>query len=479
MLIDNEELISILGSFNPWWKNEPIQGLPDWERALFKELYTWVKNPPTPRAIMLSGARQIGKTTLVLQSISKLLKENTPPENILYATFDHPILKLAGIEKVLTAWRTLQPKKEGKEFIFLDEAQFIKDWGTWVKHQVDFHKSTRQIVFTGSALPLVKAGQESGVGRWHTLQLTTLSFFEYLRITKTELPKLPTPDTLQEVFKWSDAELTQVRDTTSEYIPHFHQYLLLGGFPQTTLTRDIYQAQKLIREDIIDKVLKRDMTALFGVRLITELESVFLYLCLHDGAIAHIQTMCKELELKRPTVDSFIDLLESTHLIYRLRPLGYGKEVLKGKAKLYLSDPAIAPAVFLKGQSYLENPTALGTLAESAVLKHCHCASLQNNIKLSYWREKETHEVDIVVESEGKTIPIEVKYRSPISEKDLLGLNLFYKKKSATHGYLITKFYSDLKKVSNPFPILQIPAALFCYWLGEKELNHHTPQSPF
>lgn len=89
-------------------------------------------------------------------------------------------------------------------------------------------------------MPLVEAGQESGVGRWHTIRLTTLSFYEYL---------------------------------------------VRGGFPQTAQVDSITQAQRLLREDIIDKALKRDMTALFGVRRVLDLEHTFLYLCMHDGGL--------------------------------------------------------------------------------------------------------------------------------------------------------------------------------------------------
>jgi hypothetical protein len=48
--------------------------------------------------VLLSGARQIGKTTLMLQSIQALLASGVPAANILYATFDHPLLKLAGAD---------------------------------------------------------------------------------------------------------------------------------------------------------------------------------------------------------------------------------------------------------------------------------------------------------------------------------------------------------------------------------------------
>ena len=131
----------------------------------------------------------------------------------------------------------------------------------------------------------------------------------------------------------------------------------------------IHLAQKLLREDIVDKVLKRDMTALFGVRRVLELEQVFLYLCLHDGGLLNLPELCSSLQLKRPTVGSFIELLESTHLIHRLLPFGYGKQVLRARAKIYLADAAIAPSVLLKGKALLEDPDGLGRAVETAFFR--------------------------------------------------------------------------------------------------------------
>ena len=187
MEIAKNELTAILSQFNPWWRGAANTDLPEWKRASFHELFHWIYSPPAPRAVLLSGARQVGKTTLLLQAIQELLKKEVPPSNILYATFDHPLIKMAGVELVLQAWREREPIAAGPEYLFLDEAQFMNDWGTWVKHQVDFTKN-RRIIFTGSAIPLIHVGQESGVGRWHTIKLTTLSFYEYLQLK--EIPSL-------------------------------------------------------------------------------------------------------------------------------------------------------------------------------------------------------------------------------------------------------------------------------------------------
>jgi uncharacterized protein len=473
--ISSNELISVVSQFNPWWRGEPLQDLPTWHRAAYYEFETWLENPPAPRAIFLSGARQIGKTTLLLQAIEKLLKNGVKPGNILYATFDHPLIKMTDIADILEAWREREPKTEGLEYIFIDEAQFMRNWGTWIKHQVDFVKS-RRIFFTGSATPIIEADQESGVGRWHTIRLTTLSFYEYIQLKKINLPEIPTVRTLRDLFEWKQHDYFRVQELASPYTGHFHEYLLRGGFPQAAQVESINQAQRLLREDIIDKVLKRDMTALFGIRHILELEQTFLYLCMHDGGLLEMTDLCSNLEVKRPTAQNFIHLLEATHLIYRLQPFGYGKDILRAKYKIYLADAAIAPAVLLKGKSILNDPESLGITTETAIFKHLFARYYPQNVRFSYWRGPKEHEVDLVAQIGAQIIPFEVKYRSKHPNfKDLKGLFELCQKKKIAHGYVVTKSLEDFGIMKNlpdiNTKIMQIPAPLLCYWMGESELK--------
>lgn len=480
MRVSKEEVLAVLAQFNPWWRGEAIADLPAFRRAAFRELHTWMTAPPAPRAVLLSGARQIGKTTLLLQAADALLAGGVPAANILYATFDHPILKLGGIDAVIDAWRTREPRAEGPEYLLLDEAQFIRDWGTWVKHQVDFRKD-RRIAFTGSAMPLVEADQESGVGRWHTIRLTTLSFYEYLRIKRLQLPELPTLRSLRDLFDWAPEDFYRATDVASAYVGHFHEYLVRGGFPQTAQVASITQAQRLLREDIIDKVLKRDMTALFGVRRVLDLEHTFLYLCLHDGGLLDMVDLCSNLEVKRPTAQHFIELLEATHLIYRLAPYGYGKDVLRARFKIYLADAAIAPAVMLKGKAILEDAAALGVATETAVFKHLFARYYAQNVRFSYWRGKREHEVDLVAEVGGELIPFEVKYRAQhTGARELKGLIELCQAKRIARGYVVTKSLDafgpmpGLASTAQDTPIvgtqiMRIPAPLLCYWMGATE----------
>lgn len=92
----------------------------------------------------------------------------------------------------------------------------------------------------------------------------------------------------------------------------------------------------------------------------------------------------RALEVKRPTAQNFIELLEATHLIYRLPPFGYGKDVLRARFKIYLADAAIAPAVMLKGKAILEDAAALGVATESAVFKHLFARYYAQNVRFTY-----------------------------------------------------------------------------------------------
>jgi uncharacterized protein len=488
MLATPQELFSVLRQYNPWWDRGSVQDIPPWRRAAFAELRTWLTSPPAPRAVLLTGARQVGKTTLLLQAVEGLLDDGVRPENILYATFDHPLLKLIGLDGLLKVWRELQPPTAGPEFLFLDEIQYTKDWQTWLKHQVDFEKG-RRIAVTGSAMPLTSEGQESGVGRWHTIKLATLSFFEYLQIKNIELPRIPGVSSLVEVFSWSQPDRIRVGEAARPLVAHFHEYLLRGGFPQTALVESIPMAQKLLREDIVDKALKRDMTALFGVRRVLELEKTFLYLCLHDGGILDMSSLSSSLEVKKPTANSFLDVLEAAHLIYKLPPYGYGKKILRARYKIYLADAAIAGSVLLWGRLLLEDRARLGAAVETAFFKHVYTRYYATSIGFSYWRGKQDYEVDILAEPPSGLVPFEVKYtQGVVRPDDLKGLRQLCEEKNVARGYVITGDMADFDVLplvgahrksdgDSQSAILKIPAPLACYWLSQSEHDEAEKQN--
>lgn len=483
MNLPKTELFSVLQEFNPWWSGQPVADLPDWERAASRQLHEWIDDAQTKRSLLLTGARQVGKTTLFRQAIRRLVQEGFPPANLLYATFDHPILKLAGLERTLQAWDELFPPVEGHpRMLFLDEIQFVPDWQTWLKHQADFQRG-RRIAATGSASPLRDASTESGVGRWETIPLPTLSFAEYLRLRNVDIPDLPEVRSLKQLFEWNLGDFSNTAALARPLTAHFHEYLLRGGFPEPAMVNDLTRCQRLLREDIVDKVLKRDMTALYGVRRVLEVEKIFLYLSYHDGGILDVPTLSKELDgINRQSVNNFLDLFEATHLIYRLRPHGYGKEVLRGRSKIYLADASLPGAMLLLGRRLLQKPDRLGAAVETAFFKHIFTRYYPEQPTFSYWQDKKNRdlEVDLIAEAGGRLVPFEVKYQdAEPTPRKLKGLRLFLEEKKVQHGYVITQRWEDFgiiettsaRKGHERDPlnaqILAIPAPLACLWLSD------------
>mgnify|MGYP003746923879 CR=1 FL=1 len=338
---------------------------------------------------------------------------------------------------------------------------------------------------TGSASPLRDGSAESGVGRWETIPLPTLSFAEYLRLRQVDIPALPEVRSLRDLFDWGAGEFSKAATVGRPLTAHFHEYLLRGGFPEPALVDDLIRCQRLLREDIVDKVLKRDMTALYGVRRVleVEVEEIFLYLCYHDGGILDVPTLSKQLDgINRQSVNNFLDLFEATHLIYRLRPFGYGKEVLRGRSKVYLADAALPGAVLLLGRRLLEKPDRLGAAVETAFFKHLHTRYYSESPTFSYWQDKNHRdlEVDLIAQAGDRLVPFEVKYQdAPCSPKKRKCLRLFLEEKKVAHGYAITQRWEDFG-VIEPFSahkgrerekldakILSLPAPLACLWLSE------------
>jgi hypothetical protein len=257
-------------------------------------------------------------------------------------------------------------------------------------------------------------------------------------------------------------------------MPAFRRYLLVGGFPETACHTDAAFCQRLLREDVVERVLKRDMTALFGIRNVNDLERLFTYLCLNSGGIFATQTCAKELGASTSTISSYLEALELANLIYRLQPTAVGgKKVLKVRHKIYLVDAALCNAVLLRGEEVLDDPSRVGPIVETTVLRHLFAYHYLDTPQVVYWRDSRTdREVDIVVQSPKYTIPVEVKYRerADLDEKD--GIVEFCRKENPRFAYCVIRQERDLDLRSfsgTKTNFLRVLAHIFTYLIGQAE----------
>lgn len=472
-LIPLDEQLAVLQGFNPWWLGRPVSA-PVFRRLAFDACRVYFDNPTLRRAVLLSGPRRVGKTTVLYQLAEALLGEGLEPRSILYLSLDHPVLKLLGLRDILALYHAHIQGEGRPTVLLLDEVQYSRGWETEVKLLVD-HAPNYRIVATGSASVVHRDRlAESGVGRWVTVQVPTLSFYEFVRIRGEPLPSLDPGLRPQDLFALPAANLLQVAAQLRPLLPLFQRYLLVGGFPETARQEDIGLCQRLLREDVVERVLKRDMTALFGVRNVNELERLFIYLCLHTGGILAHQTVAKTLEVNKTTVANYLTLLEQANLVYCLPPVRTGgKDVLRLRNKYYLVDAALRNAVLLRGEEVLVQAEEMGLIIETTVLRHLYAYHYRDTPEIVYWRDASTErEVDIIVKSPAYLLPFEVKYRerAPLDAKS--GLAVYSAAEQVRQAYLVTKQDTDfgvsrITGIDTEF--LKVPAHVLCYLLGQAE----------
>ena len=471
MAIVNEgNILSILSTMNPWWqtgivpqaqvKNFRRNGYYTCKKALGSDLR---------RIVVMSGARRTGKTTIMYQLISDLLVQGVKPQNILFFTFDHPVIRMTGIEALLSIYHNSISNDE-EFWLFIDEVQFDKEWTHYLKMAYDMNPLMRAVA-TGSASAVVEDNiRESGAGRWTIIKIPTLSFYEYCAI-KGIAKNIESVDVFK-LHTLSKQEQTRVILGLKDLQVHLMRYLQMGGFPELVNTDDTVYAQKLLREDVMERAIKHDLPAIYEIRSIDELEKVFVYLCYNSSSIINIEAMIKEFDgASKPTIEKYIRYLDDANLINISKQLNIaGKKVLKSKNKIYVSDSGIRGAVVLGADIYTKEDE-LGYALETAVYKHVYDYYLSQNslYEVGYVRDGNGAEIDVAVQYAGRPIQfIEAKMRNNSAIKNDNGIVVYGMED--TPGYVITKNEADFGLTERgKISLYRIPAYAFLYLIGALE----------
>ena len=97
---DQAEVLSVLHGFNPWWSGRSY-ACPGFKRLTFEPCRNYLENTSLRRAVLLSGPRRVGKTTILMQIADYLIKNGNDPKGVFYISLDHPMTKLLSLQKIL------------------------------------------------------------------------------------------------------------------------------------------------------------------------------------------------------------------------------------------------------------------------------------------------------------------------------------------------------------------------------------------
>lgn len=385
----------------------------------------------TFRVLLVTGPRQTGKTTLL-----KSLK----PENMGYVTLD---------DKVLRKQAQDDPKlflEEHPAPLFIDEAQYAPDLFSYIKINVDNSKAKGQYWITGSQqFNLMKNASESLAGR---VGIVNLNSFTYSEIVKNENKDLFNPDKLKKTAKIEVNDLFEI--------------IFKGGMPE------FYDNPKIDRnlyfQNYINTYIEKDVRELIEIGKLEEFKKFMVSIASRIGEQLNYSDISKDCGVSVPTIISWMSVLVSSGLVYLLEP--YMSSQLKRMThipKIYFMDTGLA--AYLAGWESardLQLSSTSGHYLENFVIceiiKSYNARGIKPN--LSYYRDKEKHEINLVFYKNNKLYPFEIKKTASPNSSMISSFKYLEnsKKEIATGGIIC--LYDNLMKMDEKNYIIPISSVI-------------------
>lgn len=348
--------------------------------------------------VMLQGARQVGKTTLAQQLITRGYLKH-------YYSFDDPATLEAAASDPAGFIETLPPGS------VLDEAQRVPEVLLPLKARIDREREVGQFVLTGSANPIARFRMgEPLVGRMGAVTLYPLSQGE--QVGKCE--------------RWLEQALQgQILHVEAEQ-DNLWERVVKGGYPNAVLA-PAPQARTEWLNGYLDTLLTREVRELAEGQQVSELVLLTRLLAANSAQLLNQASLSRECGIPQTTLRRYVSLLEAMFLLTRV-PAWYtniSQRLLK-TPKILLNDTGITCALLdVDENRLLQDPLLRGRMLESFVgmelLKQIEFTA--QRVRLSHFRTASGHEVDFVLEkASGEVVGVEVKASSRLDADDFRGL---------------------------------------------------------
>lgn len=468
-----EQIIERLKFENPWWKHASIDKFYKKmkRRRYFRLFRPLVLEKSIKRAVILMGPRRVGKTVLLYQMIQELIDSGVNPLKICYLSIETPIYTGIGLEQLFKYCREANGYEDYNDYyVFYDEIQYLKDWEVHLKSLVDFYHSVKFIVSGSAAAALKLKSIESGAGRFTDFLLPPLTFHEYIELKEH--------NDLIEKYEYEgkkDGMIIEKTDFHSKDIDklnqHFLDYINFGGYPEVIFSEQIQsEPGRYIRNDIIDKVLLRDLPILYGIQDVQELNSLFTSIAYNTGNEFSLDGLSQSSGVAKNTIKKYITYLEAAFLIKVVYRVDFTAKKFKRANffKIYLTNPSLRSALF---SPIKKNDNVIGNMVETAIFSQWQH---RENFPLYYARWK-NGEIDIVYlnnEQKAQWI-VEIKWTNRYAEnpKELLNVRKFCHQNNLAVA-CVTSIDMEKTVKSDNVEIEFKPASLYCYSVGRNIIDN-------
>lgn len=361
-----------LERYNEWWATGAVRPAlsPKYHRAPYRRAYDLL---PYRQAVILTGLRRVGKSTIVYQIVEKLL-QSTDPSNVLYFSFEEGG---ESAKEVLEAYESSVLKKPfdkaGKVYLMLDEVQYAGDWLPVVKKYYDLYPEVKFYLTGSSSLLISDRALTSLAGRFFLVDVYPMSFRE---------------------FAEAKGEVRPDGEPSSRLEPLFYDYLGKAGFPEVVGWDDEEKVAEYVRNSVVDRVVLRDFPVLTGGRDPLLLGRLLTSLVSKPGTIANLDALSREFGASRITVGRYLRSLERSMLLRGLS--NYRPSTRSSSRKLRRYYPATTSLVRAVSRQAFEGD--MGGVLETYVV---------NALGASRYYRMGREEVDVVL-GDGE-IAVEVK----------------------------------------------------------------------
>ena len=405
---------------------------------------------------ILHGLRQTGKSTLVFQLISHLLKEDISPDRIFYFTFDDRSLRQE-LSASYPSFRNTVEHYLGEEigaasdtiYLFIDEVQKVPGFVEYVKSLYDLKFPIKWILTGSASLELKTQVKESLAGRVLNLAISPFSERETFNLLG-----YPPPDKkeLWRLFLTGDGpDRKRLMKLEAELLPFkariqriFDDCLIFGSLPDVILARDREKKTELLK-NYRETYLDQDIRNLVKEDKLWVYQRVMELLAGRVGDLLNYSNIASELEVTVDTIKRYCLLLEKTFILRNLSTYSRNvrSEILK-TPKVYFTDLGIRNSLLsLTNLPQMERLGQIGMTLENMMLERMDTVIKQLDVgeaRLYYWRTKTKEEVDIVVQTPERLLPIEIKSDRRIQTKHLKGLRSFLTKEKEHIGLLVGRY---------------------------------------
>lgn len=374
--------------YTPWYNIYVIL------RNIEEKVFSWLDKK---KILIIRGARQVGKTTLIKKILNKLKDEN---QNCFYFSMDrYDHLELAQDPINFYEYlkdKGLDPKK--KNYVFIDEFQYIKEAGRFLKILFDEHKDHLQLIVTGSSSLEIAKNSEYLTGRKIDFQMQGLSFkefFSYKSSLKNISLKISEEEKIKSFWKNHQKQL--------EFF--FFDYLKFGSYPEIAVVENIEDKKEIIKE-ITNTYLKKDITAFLKVADPIAFNKLIEILASQIGNLVNYSELANTLKINRKTVERYIEILEGTYVFKNLKPYASNKrKTLTKTPKIFIKDFGLQKVSL----NYFPQDSNLiqGSEVENFIFNHIYSDDLY------FYRTSAGAEIDFV-DLESKQV-IEVKYSKKVN----------------------------------------------------------------